>query len=353
MMAWRASRRRALGMLLGAAGLALTGSGGARQAGGGVKLKTCLYYGAELGRYGFLRDHPLGIDRQGAFFKEASARGLDKQVRILPGRRATRAEIERFHTAAYVDRVEGAERNGLEVLDYGDTPVFPGVYESSAWVVGAALDGLHRIMTGECRHTFQPIGGLHHARRDRAAGFCVFNDLGVVIDTLRSEYGLKRIAYVDIDVHHGDGVFYPYEDDPDLIFADLHQDGRTLYPGTGRADETGKGAAKGTKLNIPLPPGAGDKALLEAWPRVVAHLRKFEPQFVVFQCGADGLDGDPLAHLTYTPQAHAHAARSLVHLAGQCCGGRLMAFGGGGYNRHNLARAWSEVLHELAAAPPA
>ena len=107
-------------------------------------------------------------------------------------------------------------------------------------------------MSGECRRTFLPIGGLHHARRDRAAGFCVFNDVGVVIETLRSKYGIARIAYVDIDVHHGDGLYYPYESDPDLIFADLHEDGRYLYPGTGHANERGKGAAEGTKLNVPM-----------------------------------------------------------------------------------------------------
>jgi acetoin utilization protein AcuC len=342
-----AGRRRFLGRAVGAAALLAGWPVPGPTAGGSVKLRTCLYYGEELGRYGFLRDHPLGVDRQGAFFAEATSRGLDKAVHIVAPYKATRAEIERFHTSGYVDKVENAERNGLEMLDYGDTPVFPGVYESSAFVVGSALDGLHRIMRGECLRTFQPIGGLHHARPDAAAGFCVFNDLGVVINTLRSEYSVKRVAYVDIDVHHGDGVFYAYEDDPDLIFADIHEDGRYLYPGTGRADETGKGAAKGTKLNIPLPPGAGDKEFLEAWPRVLAHLRKHEPQFVVLQCGADGLDGDPLAHLTYTPQVHAHAARSLAHFAGQCCAERIMAFGGGGYNRHNLARAWSEVLKEL------
>jgi acetoin utilization protein AcuC len=197
------------------------------------------------------------------------------------------------------------------------------------------------------RHAFIPIGGLHHATRDSAAGFCVFNDLGVVIESLRAVYGVRRVAYVDIDVHHGDGVFYAYEDDPDLIFADIHEDGRFLYPGTGHAHESGTGKARGTKLNIPLAPGAGDHTFTEAWTRVVAHLRAFQPQFFLFQCGADGLEGDPLAHLRYSPQVHAHAARSLCHLADEHAAGRLMAFGGGGYNRNNLARAWCSVLREL------
>jgi acetoin utilization protein AcuC len=310
----------------------------------------CLYYGEALGRYGFPHGHPLGVDRQGAFFQEAVAQGLDRRAAILAPQSAARAQIERFHSRDYVELVLRAEHDGREYLDYGDTPAFPGVYEASATVVGSALDGLGRIMRAECRRTFQPIGGLHHARRDGAAGFCVFNDLGVVIETLRSEHGIQRVAYVDIDVHHGDGVFYAYEEDPDLIFADIHEDGRYLYPGTGHANETGKGAAAGTKLNVPLAPGAGDKVFLDAWPRVIAHLRKFHPQFILFQCGADGLEGDPLAHLRYTSQVHAHAARSLRHLADEMAAGRIMAFGGGGYQRENLAKAWCAVLRELSAA---
>jgi acetoin utilization protein AcuC len=177
----------------------------------------------------------------------------------------------------------------------------------------------------------------------------VFNDLGLVIRSLREIHGVRRVAYVDIDVHHGDGVFYSFEDDPDLILADIHEDGRYLYPGTGHAAETGRGAAAGTKLNLPLPPGAGDRAFFEAWDRVLEHLDRHRPEFILFQCGADGLAGDPLAHLCLTPAAHAHAARSLNRLAQEQCNGRLMVFGGGGYKLSNLAAAWCAVLSELVA----
>jgi acetoin utilization protein AcuC len=343
------SRRRFLRLLPAAAG-AVTAAVSRAAMGQKMNARTCLYCGEALGRYGFPDGHPLGEDRQAAFLKEAASRGLDKEVSIAPPRRAARAEIERFHTRNYVERVQHAEARAIEFLDNGDTPVFPGVYEAAATVVGSALDGLSRIMTAEYSRSFQPIGGLHHARRDGAAGFCVFNDLGVVIDTLRSEYGVQRVAYVDIDVHHGDGVFYAYEGDPDLIFADIHEDGHYLYPGTGAAHETGRGKAKGTKLNIPLAPGDGDEAFSAAWPRVLAHLRRFEPQFLLLQCGADGLEGDPLAHLRYSSQVHALVTRSLCHLAGEYAAGRLMVFGGGGYDRNNLAQAWCAVLRELARA---
>lgn len=311
-------------------------------------MNATLYADDGLAAYGFPEGHPLGIDRQGAFLREAQRRGLVEQVHLGDSRVARRAEIERFHTAAYVRRVETAEQAGLELLDSGDTPVFPGVYRAAATVVGAALDGLSNIIAGNGLRAFQPIGGLHHAGRGHAAGFCVFNDLGVVIETLRSVYGLKRIGYIDIDVHFGDGVYYAFEEDPDLIFADIHQDGRTLYPGTGHQHETGTGPAEGTKLNIALQPGSGDREFMAAWPRVEAHLEKFAPEFIVFQCGADGLAGDPLADLEYSPAAHAHATTRLRMIADRFAMGRMMAFGGGGYNRENIANAWSEVLAGLA-----
>ena len=309
----------------------------------------CLYVGEALARYGFPDGHPLGADRQGAFLKEAELRGLLGRVRACSPRFATNVEIGRFHTQSHIDKVMHAEREKREFLDSGDTPVFPGIFEASANVVGAALDGLARVMQGECTRSFQPIGGLHHAGRNHSAGFCVFNDLGVVIETLRQQYSVRRIAYVDIDVHHGDGIFYAYEADPDLIFADIHEDGRYLYPGTGRADETGKGRARGSKLNIPLLPGSGDSEFLEVWPRVEQHLTRFEPEFILFQCGADGLLGDPIAHLKYSVASHAHAARGLVDIAERFSKGRMMAFGGGGYDRDNLAKAWSAVLNEMVA----
>ena len=306
-----------------------------------------LYVDDALAAYGFPDGHPLGIDRQGAFLREAQKLGLDTQAVVQGSRLATHEELRRFHDDDYIDGVRTAEERGLVLLDGGDTPVFPDVYRTSAHVVGAALDGLAQVMDEKCLRSLQPIGGLHHAARGRAAGFCVFNDLGVVIETLREVYGVKRVGYLDIDVHHGDGVFYAFEDDPDLIFADIHQDGRTLYPGTGRAYETGKGAAQGTKLNIELAPYAGDHEFMQAWPQVEAHFETFQPDFLIFQCGADGLKGDPLAQLNYSPAVHAHAAQRLVALADKFAKGRIMAFGGGGYGRDNLARAWSAVLEAL------
>jgi acetoin utilization protein AcuC len=303
-----------------------------------------LYVGDALGHYGFPQGHPFGTDRQRAFWAETQSQGLERRVTLREPVSATRAELERFCTPEFVDFIEQQSARGVGFFDYGDTPVFPGAFHAARHVVGSALDGLRLIMDGEVRRTFQPIGGLHHARRDAAAGFCVFNDTGVVIETLRSEFAVKRVAYVDIDVHHGDGVFYSYESDPEIIIVDTHQDGRTLYPGTGHANETGKGAAQGTKRNIALMPGAGDEEFFEQWALALRFLRASAPEFIVLQCGADSIAGDPLAMLRLSPAAHARVAQDLCGLAEECAQGRIMGFGGGGYDRRNLALGWNGVL---------
>ncbi len=251
----------------------------------------------------------------------------------------TEKDLALFHTADYIARVKHQSLTGEGYLDYGDTPAFPGVFEAASVVVGSVLDGLKKILAGDCRRVFVPIAGLHHARRDSAAGFCVFNDIGVLIEALRKRHGIRRVAYVDIDAHHGDGVFYSFEDDPDLIFADIHEDGRYLYPGTGAATETGKGKAKGTKLNIPMEPGADDAAFHRVWPQVEEFVRAGKPEFIILQAGADSIAGDPITHMQFTPAAHAHATARLCVLADEFCQGRIIALGGGGYDRPNLARA--------------
>ncbi|HVO48016.1 MAG TPA: acetoin utilization protein AcuC [Steroidobacteraceae bacterium] len=300
-----------------------------------------------LARYGFGEGHPFGPDRLAAFVREFESRGLDRRSQMIEPRSASREELTAFHTPAYVEFVREKSAVGQGFLDGGDTPAFRGVYEAASFVVGATLNAADAIMSGQCRRAFVPIAGLHHAARDHAAGFCVFNDCGVAIELLRRNSGLERIAYVDIDAHHGDGVFYAFEDDPGVIFADTHEDGRYLYPGTGAASETGRGAAAGTKLNLPLAPGADDSAFDAVWPQVLSHLDRLRPQFIILQCGADSLEGDPITHLRLTASSHGRAARDLSELAERLGHGRVLALGGGGYNRSNLAQAWNTVVENL------
>src|SRR5579863_4750100 len=299
-----------------------------------------------LGRYGFPDGHPFGPDRLAAFVREFEAQGLNRRVQLLEPRLASDEELRSFHTSGYLEFVREASASGAGLLDAGDTPAFRGVYEAAATVVGATLNAMQAIMSGECRRAFVPIAGLHHAARGRAAGFCVFNDCGVAIEQLKRA-GLKRIAYVDIDAHHGDGVFYAFEEDGAVVFADLHEDGRYLYPGTGAAGESGRGPGEGLKLNVPLPPGADDEVFDEVWPAVLAHLKKFTPEFFILQCGADSIGGDPITHLRFTPRTHGRAARDLGALADELGHGRVLALGGGGYNRINIGQAWAAVVANL------
>ena len=305
--------------------------------------------GERLARYGFPGGHPFGIDRHGAFAREFERRELGGRVTLLEVPQASVEDLLLFHERTYVEFVQRSSELGTGALDGGDTPSFRGVYEAAAGVVGASLAAMRWIMARERRRAFVPIAGLHHAARDRAAGFCVFNDCGVVIEALRQRHELATIAYVDIDAHHGDGVYYAYEADPGVIIADLHESGETLYPGTGGVEERGRDRALGTKLNVPLPAGSGDAQFQQVWPVMLEHVARFEPQFLILQCGADSLGGDPLANLQLTPASHAQAARDLCALADRLGHGRVLALGGGGYDRANLARAWTEVVAALAA----
>jgi acetoin utilization protein AcuC len=224
------------------------------------------------------------------------------------------------------------------------------LFESAAAVVGATLVGVDAIMRGQARYAFVPIAGLHHAAREAAAGFCVFNDIGIAIEQLRARYGVRRVAYVDIDAHHGDGVYYGFVDDPDVVFADIHEDGSSLYPGTGSVDEIGVGSAAGVKLHLPVPAGATDAEFQAAWARVLVHIEAASPEFIILQCGADSIAGDPLTHLQFSPQAHAQAAQDLCAMAERLGHGRLLGLGGGGYNRRNLAVTWTGVVRAMVAA---
>ncbi|MFW2437747.1 MAG: acetoin utilization protein AcuC [Arenicellales bacterium] len=307
-----------------------------------------VYYGETLAAYGFGEGHPFGPDRLDAFWNAAIQSGLDTKVKVVSPVSARKEELEYFHTHAYVEKLIRLSASGSGTLDCGDTPAFPGIYESALVVAGCVLDGARRIMSGETGRVFVPIAGLHHARRDTAAGFCAINDIGILIEGLRRAHGIRRIAYVDIDAHHGDGVFYEYENDPDIYIADIHEDGNYLYPGSGISSETGTGPAKGSKLNIPLsPPNVQDEDFFNAWKKIEDFLAMTKPEFIILQAGADSILGDPITHMALTSDAHAHAARQLCRIADEHCQGRLLVTGGGGYNRGNIAKTWTAVLRAM------
>ena len=234
---------------------------------------------------------------------------------------------------------------GEGFLDAGDTPAWRGVYEAAADVVGATLLAAEEIMAGRARRAFVPIAGLHHAARGGAAGFCVFNDCGVAVEMLRRNHGLKRIAYVDIDAHHGDGVYYGFESDPDLIFADIHEDGRYLYPGTGRAGRNRPRRGGGHQAQHSRAAGRrrrGVRGRVAAGAGASAQIRAGVHPAAGRRRQRRGRSRSRTCALR--AETHARAARDLARLADELGHGRVLGTGGGGYNRINLAQAWSGVV---------
>ncbi len=303
--------------------------------------------GPELADYHFGSDHPFGPLRQQNFLDGMKRSGLSDRVDFLTPSRCDKARLASFHDPSYIDWIKSCSDSGDGYLDQGDTPARAGIYSAACTVVGSVVDLIDRIMRNEYRRGFVPIAGLHHAYRDRCSGFCVFNDIAIAIEHVRKLYHRQRILYVDIDAHHGDGVFYNYQIDQEVYIVDFHEDGRYLFPGTGTADETGSGPAQGTKMNIPMPMQAGDAEFEQQWRIAEVFIRTIEPDFIILQCGADSMRGDPITHLAYSEQSYALAASSLAALADEFCQGKMIALGGGGYNQNNIAQAWPRVVRAM------
>ncbi len=301
--------------------------------------------GKGLLTYSFPSPHPFRRERVERYWEALGRTRFD--YRRLEPERADKAVIELFHSKEHYRYVEATSGLGYGALDQGDTPAFLGVLNAARFVVGSTLLAVERVMTSTVDHAFNPVGGLHHARRNASAGFCVFNDIGVAIEVLRREYSLKRILYVDIDVHHGDGVYYSFESNPDVWIFDLHEDGRYIYPGTGSATERGRGAAEGTKVNIPLAPGSGDAEVGLALPGLRGFAERARPEFIILQGGADCLANDPLGGLSCSEKTHSSVTQVLHRLSHEICGGRMVALGGGGYDVENCARAWIAITKGL------
>ncbi|MDQ2585680.1 acetoin utilization protein AcuC [Saccharothrix yanglingensis] len=293
-------------------------------------------------------DHPLNPVRLDLTVRLATSLGVLDGVDLIPAEAAAEAEIERVHEPSYLNAVRAAPLAGWDVghgLGTADNPVFDRMHEASALVVGGSLTAARKIASGEADRAVSIAGGLHHAMRDHAAGFCVYNDCAVAISWLLDQ-GFERIAYVDTDVHHGDGVQAAFYDDPRVLTVSLHQNPLSLWPGTGRPAELGGPGAEGTSVNLALPPGTGDAAWLRAFEATVpALLRAFRPQLLVTQCGVDTHREDPLADLALTVDGHRAVYRRLRDLAVEVAGGKWLALGGGGYELLRVVpRSWTHLL---------
>lgn len=322
--------------------------------------RVALIYSDDVWRYEMSATHPLRPVRWKRTFDLMKAAGLieSPNVSVLPSRPATDDELRLFHTTEYVTAVK-ALSSGLELpagptygFGPGDNPVFPGMFEANALAAGGTMVAAQAIADSSADVAFNIAGGhQHHAMADRASGFGVFNDTVMAAKWL-AERG-SRVAYVDIDCHHGDGVQAGFYDSPEVLTISFHESGQFLFPGTGNPGETGRGAGRGYSVNVPLAPYTSDRAYLDAFEAVAPPLiEAFQPDVLLTQLGIDTHVLDPITHLSLTVQGHAAVVNRLSELAAAC--GRWLAVGGGGYDLDAVARAWTVDLAIMAgvALPP-
>ncbi len=317
---------------------------------------TVVVWTEELLRYD-LGDHPLDPVRVELTIALARALGvLDRPgVSVVAPEPATDEQLLRVHTAAYLEAVRAAPVDPFFRgwgLGTADNPIFEHMHEASALVAGASLRAAQAVWTGEARRAVNVAGGLHHAMPARASGFCVYNDPAIAIRSLLDQ-GAERVAYVDVDVHHGDGVQAVFWNDPRVLTISLHETPLALFPGTGFPSETGGPDATGSAINVALPPGTDDGGWLRAFHAVVpSALRAFAPQILFTQCGADTYRIDPLADLRLTVDGQRASYLALRDLADELCDGRWIATGGGGYALvEAVPRAWTHLLAIATGEP--
>ncbi|MFI6481397.1 acetoin utilization protein AcuC [Nonomuraea sp. NPDC050663] len=307
----------------------------------------------DLTSYDFGPGHPLAPVRVELTMALARELGVLDKVELTGCGPATDDELALVHKRDYIEAVKRVSVDGRGDLSVGlgtsDNPAFAGVHEASALIAGATLAAARSVFEGASLHAVNVAGGLHHAMAGTASGFCVYNDPAVAIAWLLSQ-GVSKIAYVDVDVHHGDGVQALFYDDPRVLTISLHESPRTLFPGTGWPGETG---AEGTAVNVALPAGCGDSGWLRAFHAVVpALLRDFRPEFLVTQHGCDSHALDPLANLMLSIDGQRAAYAELHKLAHETAGGRWIATGGGGYELVQVVpRVWTHLIAEAAGHP--
>ncbi len=315
-----------------------------------------VWIGLDGPRYDLGPQHPLRPARVILTHSLIHAYGLvdGDPVHEVPGRAASDEELMLVHTENYIDAVKAAGSGmpgpwGAYGFGPGDNPIFPDMHEASSRVAGTTLAAVEAVWDGRADHAFNPAGGLHHAMPERASGFCVYDDPAIAIRWLL-EHGAERVAYVDVDVHHGDGPQFVFFDDPRVLTISLHEDGRFLFPGTGFVDELGRGDAVGTKVNVPLLPYTDDASWLRAFRTVVLPLvTNWKPDVLVTQLGCDTHHTDPLASMHLTTAAYRQTAALLHGLAHEAARGRWVATGGGGYQWARVVpRAWTLYFAEMA-----
>ncbi|MEG9227191.1 acetoin utilization protein AcuC [Aeromicrobium sp. Sec7.5] len=307
--------------------------------------------------YNFGPTHPMAPVRVELTLELAGGLGVLDHLDLVGAVSATDDELAAIHSTSYIERVQKLSAHPIH-RDLGiglggdDNPVFGGMHEASALIAGASVEAARRVWTGEAPRAANVAGGLHHAMPDRASGFCIYNDIALAIRWLL-DHGAERVAYVDVDAHHGDGVQTMFWDDPRVLTVSIHEGPQTLFPGTGFATETGGSQAPGTAVNIPLPPGTSDAGWFRAFHALVPQvLREFKPQILITQHGCDSHMDDPLTNLMLSVDGQRQSYVVLRELADELCDGKWVVTGGGGYAVTEVVpRAWTHLLGIVADHP--
>ncbi|AXK33109.1 acetoin utilization protein AcuC [Streptomyces armeniacus] len=309
--------------------------------------------------YDFGPGHPMDPVRLSLTMRLIEAYGLDREpgLKVAGAPSAGLSTLRLVHRQDYIDVVKRVSADpttadGSYGLGTADDPAFAGVHEASALIAGQSVGAAEAVWQGEALHAVNFTGGLHHAMPGSASGFCIYNDPALAIARLL-ELGAERVAYIDVDVHHGDGVQTVFWDDPRVLTISLHEHPRALFPGTGWPEESGGEDAEGTAVNVALPPGTADDGWLRALHAVVPELLEaFRPDVLVTQHGADTHIDDPLAHLAVSLDAQRAAAEACHGWAHELAGGRWVALGGGGYSVVDVVpRSWTHLVAIAAGAP--
>jgi acetoin utilization protein AcuC len=320
---------------------------------------TTVAWSPDMTAYNFGPGHPMAPERMDLTARLVRSLGLFdlEHVSVEAPEVAADADLESVHSAEFVAAVrrvseDPSESDESRGLGTEDDPAFAGMHEAAARLAGGSLLAASRILDGSALHAVNFGGGMHHAARDRASGFCIYNDAALAVQKLL-DGGIRKVAYIDVDAHHGDGTESIFWDDPRVLTLSLHETGLTLFPGTGFANEIGGPRAEGTAVNIALPAGTGDAGWLRAFYAVVPQLvAAFEPEVIVSQHGCDSHRTDPLTHLNLSVDGQREAASAVGHLAERHCAGRWIATGGGGYNvLHVVPRSWSHLVAIAAGRP--
>ena len=333
----------------------MTGPTGVTQVAGADRpaaLKSRLVHSEALTHYDFGPDHPMAPGRVRNAVSLARHLGVLDRLDVVRQPEVDLELLRTVHDDDYIAAVQQGKPHARYGLGGSDNPVFPGMHEVAARLTMASVEAARSVWSGETLRASNISGGLHHAMPARTSGFCVYNDIAVAIRWLLDQ-GCPRVAYVDVDVHHGDGVQAIFYDDPRVMTVSLHETPACLFPGTGFADEIGGPDALGTAVNLALPPGTTDAGWLRAFHAVVpAVLRAHQPSILVTQHGCDSHEHDPLADLDLSVDGQRASYLALAGLADELCAGRWMSMGGGGYSVADVVpRAWAHLLGVVSGEP--